>query len=191
MTDTRFAVREQLELAVQEGAVPLSHYLRQPQRLIKAIADPTLVEVLGEERYRWKIKPINFMEIYYFQPTVVLKIWSNSEGTLYIESQESEILGMDYLNERFSLNLKGQLEAKDNHLFGVADLEVKVDLPPALWLTPKYFLEKAGNSLLKSILVRIKQKLLHQLIQDYQLWCQDNTFQQAPNSLTGAKENRC
>ncbi len=195
MLEIRFVAREQLEIEIQEMIIPINLYLLQSQRLVKLIADPILVEVLGQERYRLKIKPINFMDLYHFQPTVVLKIWSQPEGTVYLESEESEILGNDYINERFSLNLKGQLDAQGNHLKGVVDLEVKVDLPPALWLTPKYLLEVAGNRLAKSILGRIKQKLSSQLLEDYYLWCQDIQYQQAfqedPTFLTGAKEQRC
>lgn len=36
--------------------------------------------------------------------------------------------------------------------------------------TPKSLIEATGNSLLKSILVRIKKRLISQLLKDYHQW---------------------
>jgi hypothetical protein len=81
---------------------------------------------------------------------------------------------VEYINQRFALNLSGQLvphqERGSTTLQGIANLEVQVDLPPALWLTPKPLLEMTGNSLLKSVLLTIKQRLIHQLLLDYSQW---------------------
>ena len=66
---------------------------------------------------------------------------------------------------------------------GQADLEVGVELPAALMFTPRPFLEKAGNKLLKSVLVRIKQKLAAQLIEDYCSWAaKEVELEQTTNS---------
>ena len=61
------------------------------------------------------------------------------------------------------------------NLEGQADLEVKVELPTALMFAPKAFLERAGNKLLKSVLIRIKNKLTTQLSQDYRTWASEET----------------
>jgi hypothetical protein len=119
-----------------------------------------------------------FLDIYHFQPTVVLKVWATSTGTVYLESESCEIRGIDYINHRFSLQLKGKLSPYEQdgktYLQGKADLKVKVDLPPALSLTPTPFLEMAGNSILKGVLSRIKQRLLGHLLQDYRHWASQN-----------------
>ena len=60
------------------------------------------------------------------------------------------------------------------YLQGKAYLKVSVDLPPALLLTPTAFLEMAGNSILKGVLSRIKQRLLGHLLQDYRHWASQN-----------------
>jgi hypothetical protein len=170
----RFSASEALEIAVTEQAVPIHHYLRQPQRLVQAIADPSLMEQLSESQFRLKMRPINFLEMYHFQPTVILRVWANAAGTVRLESENCEIRGIDYINNRFSLQVKGQLAPERNrgqtYLQGCADLTVKVALPPPLWLTPTPFLEVAGNSLLKGVLLRIKQRLLVQLLKDYRHW---------------------
>jgi hypothetical protein len=176
--DVRFTASESLKIAVEEQIVPIQHYLRQPQRLVKAIADPKLMESLSDSRYRLKMRPLNFMDIYHFQPTVVLKVWTGASGIVYLNSEACEIRGIEYINERFFLNVKGKLmphqEDGKTYLKGQADLEVKVALPPALWLTPKPLLEVAGTQLLKGVLLRIKQRLLAQLLKDYYQWAKSN-----------------
>jgi Protein of unknown function (DUF1997) len=175
----RFNASESLEIIVEAEISNLQHYLRQPQRLVKAIANPQLMEQLSSERFRLKMRPLNFMEIYHFQPMVVLQVTTDSDGTVILSSQECEIRGLEYIDRRFSLNLQGRLAPANingtTYLRGKADLEVKVELPPPLWLTPKPLLEIAGNGLLKSVLLRIKQHLLSQLLDDYYQWVASNS----------------
>lgn len=172
--ETNFKASESLEMLVEEQTIPIHHYLRQPQRLVEAIADPKLMEQLSESNFRLKMRPINFMEIYHFQPMVVLKVWADARGTVYLLSESCEIRGIEYINKRFSLKVKGILspEQKDGktYLKGQADLEVEVDVPPPLNVMPKHLLEVTGNGLLKSVLLRIKQRLLSHLLHDYYQW---------------------
>ena len=81
-----FTANESLAISVDEPTAPIQHYLLQPQRLVSAIADPQLMEVLSENRFRLKMRSLNFLDIYHFQPTVVLKVWATSTGTVYLES---------------------------------------------------------------------------------------------------------
>ena len=165
---------ESLKIPVENEEIPIKHYLRQPQRLVKAIANPRLIKQLSEDLYELKMRPINFMEMYHFQPIVNLKVWSGRNSTVCLKSESCQIKGIDYINKRFSLQLKGVLYPEQiqgqTHLQGQADLEVKVELPPALILTPQPLLEATGTTLLKSVLGRIKQRLLSQLLQDYRHW---------------------
>jgi hypothetical protein len=114
------------------------------------------------------------MEIYHFQPIVQLKVWSGSKSSVYLKSEGCQIKGIDYINNRFTLKLKGVLYPHEQNgqttLEGQADLEVRVELPTALIFTPQAFLERTGNALLKSVLGRMKQKLMTQLVQDYVAW---------------------
>jgi hypothetical protein len=172
--EVRFSADEVVSLRVEAQKIPIQHYLRQPQRLVQAITDPNLVEQLSETRFIVKMRPLNFLNFYHFQPTVGLKVWSDSQGTVYLNSESCEIKGIDYINQRFFLNVTGKLapESKNGqtYLVGKAELEVKVALPPPLWLTPTPLLEIGGNGLLKSVLVRIKQRLIGQLLKDYYEW---------------------
>ena len=171
---SRFTATESVNIPIKEATIPIQHYLRQPQRLVIAIANPQLMKQLSENLYELKMRPINFMGVYHFQPIVTLKVWAGSKGAVYLKSEGCEIKGIDYINRRFSLKLKGilcpqQYNGKTS-LEGQADLEVGVDVPAPLMLTPQSMLEMTGTQLLKSVLGRIKQRLVSQLLEDYSQW---------------------
>jgi hypothetical protein len=56
-----------------------------------------------------------------------------------------------------------------------------------LSFTPRAIVEAAGNSLLKSILIAFKQKLMHQLLADYVVWANTGTESEYPQSILGGK----
>jgi hypothetical protein len=176
--NSQFVASQSVEITVPEQPVPIQHYLRQPQRLVHAIADQNLIKQISQERFRLQMRPLNFMSLT-FQPTVDLKVWTDADGTVHLTSVGCEIPGLDYINQRFALELKGKLYPVQNNgvtkLTGRADLKVNVDIPLPFSLTPKPILETTGNSLLKSVLVRIKQKLMHQLLLDYRQWANQDT----------------
>ncbi|AXY67511.1 DUF1997 domain-containing protein [Thermosynechococcus sichuanensis E542] len=168
-----FKASQSVRLSVETPTASLQHYLRQPQRLVYALTDPTRVEFLGSDRFRLKMRPLNFLMVS-LQPTVDLAVHANSDGSLQLRSLGCEIRGVDYINRRFHLALEGYLSpqatANGTDLIGLADLQVGVDIPPPLDLTPRPILEATGNGLLKSVLLTIKQRLSQQLVADYQRW---------------------
>jgi hypothetical protein len=170
---TRFTASQSVEISVPEQPIPIQHYLRQPQRLVNALVDPSRIEQLSEECFRLKMRPLVFMTLK-IQPTVDLRVWSEPNGTVHLQSMACEIRGTEYINQRFALNLKGYLSPCNQNgeigLKGNADLEVQVELPFPFSLTPKPVLEATGNGLLKSVLLTIKQRLLYQLLADYRNW---------------------
>jgi hypothetical protein len=170
---TKFTASQSVEIAVPKQSIPIQHYLRQPQRLVKTLADNSRIQQLSEEVFRLKMRPLAFMTLS-IQPTVDMRVWADSHGTIYLRSVGCEILGFEYINQRFALNLKGYLSPYHNghetRLQGKADLEVQVDIPQPFSLTPKSILEATGNGLLKSVLLTIKQRLLHHLLADYRTW---------------------
>ncbi|MBX9253964.1 DUF1997 domain-containing protein [Desmonostoc muscorum CCALA 125] len=178
---TRFTASQSVEIAVPEEPIPIQHYLRQPQRLVKALVDNSRIQQVSEEVFRLKMRPLTFMSLS-IQPTVDMRVWAESNGIIYLRSLGCEILGFEYINQRFTLNLKGYLSPKEQttgtRLQGRADLEVQIDLPPPFSLTPKPILEATGNGLLKSVLLTVKQRLLHQLLADYRYWVISQTKNQ-------------
>ncbi|AFZ43141.1 Protein of unknown function DUF1997 [Halothece sp. PCC 7418] len=192
METVRFTASESVNLTVPPEKTPIQHYLRQPQRLVKTIANPKLMTPLSENRFHLKMRPLSFLDLYHFQPSAVLKVVSDSKGAVTLTSESCEVLGNDYINDRFSLQLKGKLEPVEENgktdLRGIANLTVDVDLPPALWFTPRPMLETTGNGLLKSVLTRIKQKIMSQLISDYQKWAnQTETTSSQESSVSSPK----
>lgn len=179
MKTVRFTASESVNLTVPPENTPIQYYLRQPRRLVEAIANPKLMTPLSENRFHLKMRPLNFLDMYHFQPSAVLKVIADNSGMVTLTSESCEVIGNDYINDRFSLSLKGKLypveEQGTTYLQGRADLIVDVDLPPPLWFTPRPMLETTGNGLLKSVLMRIKQKLMNQLISDYRQWANQTT----------------
>ncbi|MBW4560283.1 MAG: DUF1997 domain-containing protein [Mojavia pulchra JT2-VF2] len=175
---TRFTASQSVEIAVPEQPIPIQHYLRQPQRLVYALVDSNRIQQLSEEVFRLKMRPLTFMSVS-IQPTVDMRVWAESNGVIHLRSVGCEILGFEYINQRFTLNLKGHLSpyqlSAGTRLRGRADLEVQVDLPPPFSFTPKPILEATGNGLLKSVLLTVKQRLLHQLLADYRRWIVSQT----------------
>lgn len=169
----QFVASQSVEISVPKQVVPIEHYLRQPQRLVYAIADPNLIEQLSQEQFRLKMRPLTFLSLS-IQPIVDLRVWTESDGTVNVTSVGCKIQGFEYLNQRFAINLQGKLRPDQvegvTQLRGKADVQVKVDVPPPFSFTPKSILEATGNGLLKSVLLRIKQRLMHQLVLDYQQW---------------------
>ncbi|MBD2386091.1 DUF1997 domain-containing protein [Cylindrospermum sp. FACHB-282] len=169
----RFIASQSVEIAVPKQPIPIQHYLRQPQRLVNAMVDNSRIQQLSSEVFRLKMRPLAFMSLS-IQPTVDMRVWADANGMIYLRSVGCEILGFEYINQRFALNLKGYLSpyhlSTGTRLQGRADLEVQVDLPVPFSLTPKPILEATGNGLLKSVLLTVKQRLLHQLLLDYRHW---------------------
>jgi Protein of unknown function (DUF1997) len=169
----KFSAVQTVELLVPQQPIQIQHYLRQPQRLIGALVDPSRMEQLSSDSFRLKMLPLSFLTLS-IQPTVDLQLRTEANGATHLRSIASEIRGIEYINQRFHLNLVGQLAPYTvdhiTYLIGKAELEVQVDLPPALWFTPKPLLEATGNGLLRSVLLTIKQRLAHQLLQDYRKW---------------------
>ncbi|MBV6622819.1 MAG: DUF1997 domain-containing protein [Rivularia sp. (in: Bacteria)] len=187
---TKFQACQSVEIPVNYQPIPIKHYLRQPQRLVNALADSSRIEQLSAEIFRLKMRPLAFMSLS-IQPIVDIRVWTLEGGTIYLESVKTEIRGIDYINRRFQLDLKGNLSSyeKDGNirLQGIANLEVFVELPPPFSFTPKPILETTGNGLLKSVLLTIKQRLLRQLLIDYQRWVEsqilDSSFDSDNNNF--------
>ncbi|MBD2567716.1 DUF1997 domain-containing protein [Anabaena lutea] len=175
---TKFTASQSVEIAVPKQPISIHHYLRQPQRLVNSLADNSRIQQLSEEVFRLKMRPLAFMSLS-IQPTVDMRVWADSQGTIYLRSLGCEILGFEYINQRFALNLKGYLSpyqlGSETRLQGQADLEVLVEIPQPFSLTPKSILEATGNGLLKSVLLTIKQRLLHHLLADYRNWVISHT----------------
>jgi Protein of unknown function (DUF1997) len=185
MQIVKFTADRSVEIAVPKHSIPIQHYLRQPHRLVRSLVDPNRIKQVSDDEFCLTMRTLSFFG-FDLQPTVFLQVWTEADGTVRIASTNCEIRGVDYINQRFSLKLSGELspceQQGQTYLSGRADLEVQVALPPPLSFTPKAIVESAGNSLLKSILIAFKQRLMHQLLADYVSWA--NTGAQNSYPLT-------
>jgi hypothetical protein len=170
-----FTADRSVEIAVPKQPIPIQHYLRQPHRLVRSLVDPNRIEQVGDDEFCLTMRTLSFFG-FELQPTVYLRVWTEVDGTVRIVSTNCEIRGIDYIDRRFSLELVGELVPHERqgrtYLTGIADLEVRVELPPPVSFMPRSIVESAGNSLLKGILNTFKQRLLHQLLADYVAWAQ-------------------
>jgi hypothetical protein len=190
--NTEFFASQSVEIEVPEQPVPIQHYLRQPQRLVRAIAEESQMEQLAQDRFRLKMRPLDFLSLN-IQPIAELKVWADADGTVHLTSVGCKIQGFDYINERFTLDLQGKLYPYQSNgvtqLRGRANLSVSVDIPLPFSLTPKPIIETTGNGLLKSVLLRIKQKLLHQLLSDYRQWASSDVQAQQTQTQMSPADN--
>ncbi len=172
--DLQLTASKNFNLECTNVTVPLRSYLQETQRLVKVLAGKNITEKISEFEFRFHMKTLNFINIYSFQPVVTIKVLSNEKGVVYFESQDFEIIGINYINHNFSLKFQGKLFSKEtnNKIFlrGQAYLASSLDLPSNLWIIPKSILKKAGDTLLKNILERISQSLSNELLHDYQYW---------------------
>lgn len=189
---TQFNASQSLILDVPDRSLPIKHlpiehYLRQPKRLIYAVADRKRIEVLAPTRFRFNLCPLKFMMLS-VRPVVDIDVWLEPEGSLHLQSTAVQLHGIEAFNLGFELNLQGYLcpdrTLDVTQLRGKADLCIQIQLPPSLWFTPKSILETAGNALLKSILLTMKQRLEKQLIADYQTWASSKPVATSPSRLS-------
>jgi Protein of unknown function (DUF1997) len=170
-----FTADRSVEIAVPKQPIPIQHYLRQPHRLVRSLVDSNRIEQVGDDEFCLTMRTLSFFG-FELQPTVYLRVWTEVDGTVRIVSTNCEIRGIDYIDRRFSLELVGELVPHERqgrtYLTGIADLEVRVELPPPVSFMPRSIVESAGNGLLKGILNTFKQRLLHQLLADYVAWAQ-------------------
>lgn len=168
-----FFASQSVRLAVPDRTVPIQHYLRQPQRVVGAIADSSRIQQLSHDCHRLTMRPLKFFMLK-IEPTVDLKIWSDANGTIHLQSVGCELKGIETINEHFDIQLKGTMQpCKINgktYLKGGAELGLKIFLPPPFSMMPKQAIQSTGNGLLGNVLLKMKQGLMQQLLLDYSKW---------------------
>ncbi|MBE9029383.1 DUF1997 domain-containing protein [filamentous cyanobacterium LEGE 11480] len=184
--DTCFQAKQSVELFIPNEAVPIQPYLRESERIVRAIGNSGTVMPLGGELFQLKLKPINFISLQ-LQPIVDMRVWTSNDDCLHIQSVACEILGLEQFNDpQFILNLVGELKPvtirRSIRLQGHVHLSVQVNMPMPIALTPKPILEGTGNTIMGGVLSSMKQRLKKNLVKDYQDWVRTT----ADTSLVGA-----
>lgn len=186
----KFHASQRLQLNVVNEAIPIEHYLRQPQRLVEAITDSNRVERLGPSHFRLRLRSLQFMMLQ-FQPVAELEVRAQDNGTIHLNSYRCEVEGAEFLQDSFSLQLSGRLSPQQNgsvtEVVGQADLSVEVDVPAPLKLVPAAVLERTGTTFLNGILLTVKNRLERQLERDYRRWATAQSPAKLPTILPAAE----
>ncbi|MEO0985474.1 MAG: DUF1997 domain-containing protein [Cyanobacteria bacterium J06639_14] len=184
------SARQSVEMQVPRKSVSLHHYLKQPRRLVHALMNPTQVEELGNGCFRLRLKVVQFFMLNIW-PVVDLSIDVSQDSVLTVKSIDCQIYGNEFVNQRFDLSLSGNLRLIDQgtvtQVTGQSDLAIAVDLPPMMQLTPRALLETTGNQILKGVLATMKQRLVRQLVVDYERWSTQQTLQNRPQLAIGRR----
>ncbi len=168
----RFSASQSVTISVPPQPVSIEAYLSQADRLVYALMDERQVEVINPNLFRVKVRPIRFIGLS-LQPVCDIEVWLE-ENTVRLRSDRCQLEGRESINQRFSVNMQGylvpQTTSEGKRLRGQANLRVSVDLPQAMRMTPGMLIERTGNSIIKGILMTLKQRLMRQLISDYCAW---------------------
>ena len=108
MQIVKFTADRSVEIEVPKQSIPIQHYLRQPHRLVRSLVDPNRIKQVGDDEFCLTMRTLSFFG-FDLQPTVYLRVWTEADGTVRIASTNCEIRGIDYINQRFSLELIGKL----------------------------------------------------------------------------------
>ena len=162
-----FRASQHLDLPVANQTEHLRSYLRQEDRVIKALLDARQLERIGPGRYRYTVTTLQVFQLQVC-PVVSLKI-EQGDGTIAIQATDATLDGLGLVDD-FQLSLEALLEVADHGLQGEAKLGVHVSQPPLLKLIPRRVLESTGESILNGILITIKGRVGRQLVRDFQDW---------------------
>jgi len=166
-----FSASQQLELPVRAQRDQLAGYLNEGDRVVKALLNPSQLEMLAPQNYRYTVTRLQVFQLQ-IQPVVELRTRS-SPGRLELEAVDCQLEGLGLVDD-FQLSLRSWLVAGDQGLEGEATLSVEVSQPPLLKLIPARVLESTGRSLLAGILLGIKSRVGKQVVEDFQHWCRQS-----------------
>ena len=166
-----FSASQELQLNVAGHAQQLPAYLAEEERVVMALLDPKQLERLGPGRWRYTVTRLQVFQLQ-IQPVVDLRCLIEP-GVIHLEASDCRLEGLGIVDD-FQLTLSSYLTAAPQGLEGNATLAVQVSQPPLLKLIPPKVLEATGRSLLSGILLGIKTRVGHQLVEDFRDWCRQN-----------------
>lgn len=164
-----FSASQELQLSVADRAERLPAYLADEERVVQALLDPSQLERLGPGSWRYSVTKLQVFQLQ-IAPVVELRCLLEP-GAITLVASDCQLQGLGLVDD-FRLSLLSRLSASPEGLEGTATLGVEVSQPPLLRLIPPRVLEATGRSLLAGILVGIKTRVGHQLVEDFRAWCQ-------------------
>lgn len=184
-----FQAQQRLKMKVPNETIPIEEYLEEPRWLVAAITEADRIETLEDHHFRLKLRPKKFMRLE-FTPEADLRVTTDNNGTLHIQSTGCRVLGLENLQESFNLDLSGELtplhRGEKTWITGTARLQVRFEPPPGLQLLPQAMLKPAGNAFLKGILTTMKKRIRKQLVSSYRQWVEAQTRSEATPSAAAS-----
>ncbi len=168
-----FDARQKIDLPVTSNIQRLPDYLLQQERVVGAMLDPKKLLALGEGKFRYTVTSFKVFQLE-VNPVVSIAVVNSEGNKLQMHATDSELDGLGLVDD-FDLMLDATLIATSKGLIGNAYLGVTVSQPPLLKLIPPKLLESTGHSILNGILLGIKSRVGQQLIQDFSLWCEEES----------------
>ncbi len=165
-----FEARQKLDLPISAKPELLPAYLEEQERVVGAMLDSRKLTLLTPGSYRYTVTSFKVFQLE-VKPVVSIGVLSE-EGRLKMHATDSELDGLGLVDD-FELSLNATLEATDKGLEGEAVLGVSVSQPPLLRFIPSQVLESTGQSILNGILLGIKARVGHQLVEDFRKWCEE------------------
>jgi hypothetical protein len=163
-----FSSSQQLILPINACIEHLPAYLREEQRVVASLLDPAQLVSLGPGHYRYRVTRVQVFQLQ-IQPVVELQTHRRGDR-LELEAVDCQLEGLGLVDD-FQLGLRSWLEASDQGLEGEATLAVSVSQPPLLKLVPPRVLEATGRSVLRGILLGMRNRVRQQLLLDFHQWC--------------------
>ena len=166
-----FSASQQLSLPVPGNVDRLPDYLDDEARVVGSLLDPHQLEPLGPGRYRYTVTRV---QVFQLQIQPIVELQARHQGSrLELEALNGTLEGLGLVDD-FRLTLQSWLEPGGKGLEGEATLGVSVSRPPLLKLIPERVLEATGHSILSGMLLGIRKRVGHQLLTDFQQWCQEH-----------------
>jgi hypothetical protein len=163
-----FSSSQQLILPINECIAHLPAYLKEEQRVVGCLLDPAQLVAKGPGHYRYRVTRVQVFQ-QQIQPVVELQTHHRGDR-LELEAVDCQLEGLGLVDD-FRLGLRSWLEASDQGLEGEATLAVSVSQPPLLKLVPPRVLEATGRSVLRGILLGMRNRVRQQLLLDFHQWC--------------------
>lgn len=166
-----FSASQELKLPIRDHSERLASYLREEERVVQAMLNPSQLQRLAPRHYTYTVTSLQVFQLQ-IQPVVELRT-NPSPGRLELEALDCQLEGLGLVDD-FQLTLRSWLASGERGLEGEASLSVQVSQPPLLKLIPARVLESTGRSVLAGILLGIKGRVGQQVVEDFQRWCRQN-----------------
>lgn len=152
-------------------------FLQEPCHLTAALLDQGQVRQLDRERFEVRMHWIGALGLQ-VRPIVRLRIQTPQPGEVRLQAIGCRIEGNDWINDHFDLAFEGSLlplwissePSPQVILQGRAQLQVRLELPPLLALTPPPLVETVGTTIVKGVLMTIRHSLSRQLPHSFQVF---------------------